>query len=260
MAFFLFLGFVAVWLSVAPRLAKGWFAGDDPKQRMKRKAATLAVALAPFAHEFYVYLGFQAYCGIYAGTYELEPVATNSLRFNVTEAWWTRLLAHPSLLHVRYTGDLESRKLYPSVSLSSDPAACQSSPHRSLEAGNTAVTQYLVAQSRKRGFCYSNDIDFDEPRYELRIGHGHRKFIESGSLIYARKVRPRQLYEVYDTQEREVLSRFRTFETQTGFLFDILIPEMRHYGCISISGISSSDEYPFGENVYRFLDDAIVAN
>lgn len=258
MALFILIGVAIVWFCLMRMAARKILARSENWRRVKIAALTAFLTLVPFAHEIYVYYGFQVYCRVYGGIVKLEPVETDSLSFDNFPTSEYRLLMHPAITHVQYVGKLRDWSS-PPLSLSRNPAECVSEIHKKRINSKNSLNKKFAELIVSQGFCYSNNETFDEPRYSLTSAPtGTSQYHLSQSLFYPRDVRVNADYVLIDTFDGSVKSRFSQLDTRPGLLANILIPEMRSYRCPDTENFSRSATFPFDSVIYKFLEKAIV--
>lgn len=260
MAFFLFLGFVILWVYGWIGFSKRFFEKRQSVGKLTRIAFTTALCIAPFAHELYVYFGFKAYCGVYGGIVQLEPVQTDSLAFDQRIVNEYKLLAHPTIKHVEYVGSGQTTEAT-SISLTKDTSACRSEFHQGRANDKFHHNRELTQAMENLGFCYTNQTLTTEPRYLLtRDPEVKFLFRPSKSFLYPKLIGSGANIVVKDRLEDKVKSRFVTLVTKPGYLIQILIPQMQQYKCPSLSTSDNSAKYPFNQKIYKFLQQAIRAD
>lgn len=240
-------------------VGKGLFANKPGISDLKRTVLTGMLCIAPFAHELYVYFGLQTYCRFYGGVVQLEPVKTDKLAFSILGVSTAKVLAHPSLMHVKYIGEHDRLVYWTNASLSADPAACDSEFQVRLENDRKRVAKVLAANAKEQNLCYTDQTSFADPQFELRSGQGLSEYHGSGSILFPRQVRSVEHFELVDRADGAVKSIFLNWQTRTGFLMDLVIPQMRRYKCYDINTESKAVHFPYNQSVYRFLQQAIVA-
>ncbi|MBL4787669.1 MAG: hypothetical protein JKY60_00970 [Kordiimonadaceae bacterium] len=254
MGLFITIGVTVIWYALMHFVSKVIFANSKARKDLKKGLLTFVLTVAPFAQEIYIYYGFQAYCDVYGGMTKLDPVYTNSLTANTFGANHVRLLAHPSLRHVlRTSGSLGPRPL----SLVEDPVACDSTIHKQIVS--SARMRRVVKEIQKMGLCYSDAPLPTKPNYLLRGNLSRASdYKPSRSAFFVRWVREGDPLELVDLSDNTVKSRFASWFTRPGFLMGALIPLMDTYQCSSGGNSITEDVFPFGSDLYLFLQKAIL--
>lgn len=258
MAFFLLMGFAGLWFVGMYFTSKSAFRASKTHQRFKRALLTFCLSVAPFAHEIYVYYGFQLYCEAYGGITKLQPVYTNTLAFDQGIVTEYGLLTIPAIKHAKYTGTERSFQSLP-ISLTSDPKACLMQAHQKRVSSNNERNREMAIKNQERGYCYSTEPLTEEPRYLVTLEASEKfQYRKSASVLYPRLIGSGAPIELIDTLDGTVKSSYISLLTKPGFLAKILIPHMKNYSCPAL--VSGRDNYAFPSqsNVYAFLDKAIL--
>lgn len=258
MAFFLLLGFAGLWFVGMYFASRSTFRDSKTHQRSKRALLTFCLSIAPFAHEIYVYYGFQLYCDTYGGITKLQPVYTNALAFDQGIVTEYGLLTIPAIKHAKYTGNDRSFQSLP-ISLTSDPKACQSETHQKRISSNNERNREMANKIQERGYCYSIEPLTEEPRYLVTLEASEKfQYRKSASILYPRLIGSGAPVELVDTSDGTVKSSYISLLTKPGFLANILIPHMKNYKCPTLTSERDNLAFPSQSNVYAFLDKAIL--